>query len=151
MTNNQALLDWVEHWTAVLQPDDVHWCDGSEEEYADLCGRLVATGTFTPLDADKRPNSFYARSDPRDVARVEDRTFICSEHEIDAGPTNNWREPAEMRAELTGLYRGAMRGRTMYVVPFSMGPLGSAISQIGVQITDSAYVAASMRIMSRMG
>src|SRR4051794_25717178 len=150
-TTNRALLEWVERWTAILQPDQVHWCDGSEAEYAELCERLVESGTFTPIDPAKRPNSFYARSDPGDVARVEGRTFICSEREDDAGPTNNWREPSEMRAELTQLYTGAMRGRTMYVVPFSMGPLGSPIAHIGVELTDSAYVAVSMRTMTRMG
>jgi len=150
-TQNRALLEWVERWTAILQPDAVHWCDGSVAEYAELCERLVESGTFTPLDGAKRPNSFYARSDPGDVARVEDRTFICSEREQDAGPTNNWRAPAEMRETMLGHYRGAMRGRTMYVVPFSMGPLGSRIAHIGVELTDSAYVAASMRTMTRMG
>jgi phosphoenolpyruvate carboxykinase (GTP) len=150
-TSNQRLRDWVAHWAAVLQPDRVHWCDGSEVEYGELCRRLVESGTFTPLSPAARPGSFYARSDPRDVARVEDRTFICSEREEDAGPTNNWRAPGEMRSELLALFSGAMRGRTMYVVPFSMGPLGSHISHIGVQLTDSAYVAASMRIMTRMG
>jgi phosphoenolpyruvate carboxykinase (GTP) len=150
-TTNQKLNDWVDRWVGVLQPDEIVWCDGSDEEWERLTGLLTEGGTLERLAEDKRPNSFLALSDPGDVARVEDRTFICSEREIDAGPTNNWRDPAEMRSELTGFFTGAMRGRTMYVVPFSMGPLGSHISHIGVQLTDSAYVAASMRIMTRMG
>ena len=150
-TGNGKLRQWVDEWVAVLQPADVHWCDGSAEEYEQLCAELVASGTFTSLDEAKRPNSYWAHSDPGDVARVEDRTFICSADERAAGPNNNWRQPDEMRAELTALYSGAMHGRTMYVVPFSMGPLGSRIAHIGVQLTDSAYVAVSMRIMTRMG
>ncbi|MCY3925301.1 MAG: phosphoenolpyruvate carboxykinase (GTP) [bacterium] len=150
-TAHGRLLDWVEQYRRVLEPDDVHWCDGSEAERERLCEGLEASGTFRRLNSDLRPNSFLALSDPADVARVEDRTFIASVDPDDAGPTNNWRAPAELREELLGHFAGTMRGRTMYVIPFSMGPLRSHISQIGVQLTDSAYVVVNMRIMARIG
>ncbi len=150
-TSHQGILSWVEEVAELTQPDSVHWCTGSDAEWTELTDALVATGTFTRLDPAKKPNSFHAASDPTDVARVEDRTFICSVEEKDAGPTNNWMDPGEMKALMTDLYRGCMRGRTMYVIPFVMGHLESEHPMFGVEITDSAYVVASMRVMARMG
>src|SRR5687768_14655354 len=150
-TTHQGILDFVEEVAAMTTPDRIHWCTGSDEEWTELTDALVASGTFTRLDPAKKPNSFYAASDPTDVARVEDRTYICSVDERDAGPTNNWMDPSEMKDLMRGLYAGCMQGRTMYVIPFVMGHLDAEKPMFGVEITDSAYVTVSMAVMSRMG
>ena len=151
LSKNQHLLRWVEKMAELTRPSAIHWVDGSQEEYDTLCNQMVESGTFIRLNDRLWPGCYYAKSDPGDVARVEDRTFICSLSKDNAGPTNNWEEPFEMRKKLKALFSGAMQGRTMYVLPFSMGPVGSPMSQIGVQLTDSPYVVVNMRIMTRIG
>ena len=150
-TENRSLIEWVDHWQKIFEPNQIHWCDGSEDEYEKFTQELVDAGTFIRLNEELRPNSFLARSDPNDVARVESETYIASAEEIDAGSTNNWREPNELKREMLSHYQGCMKGRTLYVIPFCMGPIGSPISHIGIQLSDSPYVAASMKIMTRMG